>query len=186
MHDSSQLCYAQQVLQGRCRLSKNAAVMVCPRPARQDGLRAQPQALNLFTPQGSEKLLECGTTCTAVVLHGRYVVLANVGDSAAVVGRGGYGPGAPGLGVGPDPPTRSAGGSGKLAAGAMAGAGACVMPTFTISPQVSTSQLELPGRLGWGGGGPAAASPDRLRRSPSRTVTDAFGLTEHAQVARWP
>lgn len=36
---------------------------------------------------GGERLLEFGTTCTAVLLQGRDVAVANVGDSSAVVGR---------------------------------------------------------------------------------------------------
>jgi hypothetical protein len=36
--------------------------------------------------QGGEKLLECGATCTAAIVHGRHVCLANVGDSVAVLG----------------------------------------------------------------------------------------------------
>ena len=35
-----------------------------------------------------EKLLECGTTCTAAIVQGRTVCLANVGDSSAVLGYG--------------------------------------------------------------------------------------------------
>lgn len=36
---------------------------------------------------GGERLLEFGTTCTAVLLQGRDVAVANVGDSSAVLGR---------------------------------------------------------------------------------------------------
>ena len=42
---------------------------------------------------GGERLLEFGTTCTAVLVQGRDVAVANVGDSSAVLGRcvGGWG-----------------------------------------------------------------------------------------------
>ncbi len=36
--------------------------------------------------QGPEKQLECGCTCTAAIVQGRTVCLANVGDSSAVLG----------------------------------------------------------------------------------------------------
>ncbi len=36
--------------------------------------------------KGNEKMLECGTTCTAAIVQGRCVCLANVGDSLAVIG----------------------------------------------------------------------------------------------------
>ena len=36
---------------------------------------------------GTQRLLELGTTATLVVLQGRHLLVANVGDSAAVLGR---------------------------------------------------------------------------------------------------
>ena len=33
-----------------------------------------------------EKIMECGCTCTAIILQGRVLILANVGDSLAVLG----------------------------------------------------------------------------------------------------
>ncbi len=46
-----------------------------------------PGAAEGTATQGAEKMLECGTTCTAAIVQGRCVCLANVGDSLAVVGR---------------------------------------------------------------------------------------------------
>lgn len=36
---------------------------------------------------GTDRLLELGTTATLAVLQGRHLLVANVGDSAAVLGR---------------------------------------------------------------------------------------------------
>lgn len=40
----------------------------------------------LTASQANEKLLECGSTCTAAVVQGSCVALADVGDSQAVLG----------------------------------------------------------------------------------------------------